>query len=299
MKTNTKLNWLLSSALVLTIVFGGTWLTQFYQMIHFSHQEIMMEIAAAVLLSIILSTIITLATEAKEVDHMKNEFISVAGHQLRTPITAIRWNGEMLLNSDFGPIGETQKISLQRMHSSAVHMSSLVNDFLNAARIESGRIRLTPKPTNLTELAKKILKNFETAIAEKEIKIKIAFDNLEETNLDPELIGEVFNNLLSNAIKYSPIGGKIDFSIKNIGDNLIVEIKDQGPGIPKAERDKIFSKFFRGKAAILIDTEGNGLGLYIIKAIVESSKGKIWFESEENKGTTFWFSLPKYGMLNK
>jgi signal transduction histidine kinase len=178
-------------------------------------------------------------------------------------------------------------------------MASLVNDLLNVARIESGRIQVAPTPTDPVLLAEKALENFQPIINEKKLKVKTVFENIGTVNLDPELVGEVLFNLISNAIKYSPTGGEVELSIKNTGKNFTVEIKDRGLGIPKSQQDKIFSKFFRGGNAVLVDTDGNGLGLYICKAIVESSKGKIWFESKEGRGTTFWFSMPKSGMIKK
>jgi two-component system sensor histidine kinase VicK len=113
------------------------------------------------------------------------------------------------------------------------------------------------------------------------------------------LISQVYLNLLTNAIKYSPNGGKISVTVKKDGDMLLSQIVDDGVGVPKAEQSKMFQRFFRGTNAQKVDTDGTGLGLYLVKAIVESSGGKIWFESKENKGTTFWFTIPYSGMQTK
>jgi PAS domain S-box-containing protein len=239
-------------------------------------------------------------TRAREVDRMKSEFVSVASHQLRTPLTSIRWHNEMLLAGDLGKIVPIQKNSLEKMHDSILRMAALVNSLLNVARIESGRIQVEPIPTDLSEVVKKVLENYEQPIQKKQIKVTTFFDQkLKKINVDPELINEVFSNLISNSIKYSRDNGQLAIALKEDVDNVLSQISDTGLGIPKDQQDKIFSKFFRAENVILEDTDGTGLGLYIVKAIIESSGGKIWFESQENQGTTFWFSLPKSGMIKK
>lgn len=239
-------------------------------------------------------------TRAREVDRMKSEFVSVASHQLRTPLTSMRWHNEMLLAGDLGAIGEIQKSSLEKMHDSILRMATLVNSLLNVARIESGRIQVKPTPTDLSVVIKETLENFEQQIKYKDIKVSTVFDEtLAKINVDPELIGEVYSNLISNAVKYSNNAGNLSIILKGQADDILTEVSNTGLGIPKGQHEKVFSKFFRAENVISEDTDGTGLGLYIVKSIIESSGGKIWFESEENQGATFWFTLPKSGMIEK
>jgi len=235
-------------------------------------------------------------TKEREVDKMKTEFVSLASHQLRTPLSAIKWFLEMVLNGDAGKINSEQKEYLQQAFDSNERMVKLVNDLLNVSRLEMGRLAVQPEPTDLVNLCQALISELKPLFKAHNLNFKFSKPTgLKLINLDPKLISQVIGNFLSNAIKYTQGGGQVELAISLEKEKVKVSVKDSGIGIPKIQQVKIFQKFFRADNVVSRDTEGTGLGLYVAKKVIEVSGGEIGFTSVENKGTTFWFTLPLSG----
>ncbi len=236
-------------------------------------------------------------TKEIEVDKMKTDFISLASHQLRTPLSAMRWFLEMLTEGDLGKLNVQQSEVVENISISNQRMISLVNALLNISRIESGRIIINPTKTNMVVLVNEVYSSIEKLFSLK--NQKVSFKTEEDSivlNIDVDLISQVILNLLTNANKYTPKNGKIDVSIYRSNNFVIFKVSDSGLGIPASEQEHIFKRFYRAKNTVKVDTDGTGLGLYLAKTIILSSGGEIWFESKEDVGTTFWFSIPEKGM---
>jgi PAS domain S-box-containing protein len=233
-------------------------------------------------------------TREKIIEGMKTEFVSLAAHQLRTPLSAIKWTLRMLLDGDLGKITKEQKEFIEKTYQSNERMISLINDLLNVTRIEEGRYLYKPTFTQMENIVQLVTDSFKEII--KKRKINFTFKKPEKRSpkvkVDIEKIRLTINNLLDNAIRYTPVGGKVTVSLKYGKKEIELSVKDSGVGIPKEQQERIFTKFFRGANVIRMATEGTGLGLFIAKNIIEAHGGKIWFESEEGKGSTFYFTLP-------
>jgi PAS domain S-box-containing protein len=229
----------------------------------------------------------------KMVETMKTEFVSLVAHQLRTPLTIVKWSMGMLKKGSFGEINEKQDEIIGRIIFNNDRMISLVNNLLNITRIEEGRYLYQTTPINLTDIVNYVLKSYKDEITKRKISVEFKEPkDFPKTLLDDEKIKLVVQNLIDNALKYSPQEGKIIISLSNDKKNIEFKIEDFGIGIPDTQQKKIFTKFFRGDNANKVDTTGSGLGLFLTQNIVNAHNGKIWFESEEGTGTTFHFSLP-------
>ncbi len=239
-------------------------------------------------------------TKRKEVDQLKTEFISIASHQLNTPLSAMKWFLDLLQSGKAGALSEKQNEFVQNIVDSNLRMIALVRSLLNISRIESGRIIIDPRMTDVRSLVDEVIKEILPFTQKKnqQVKVDIASD-VKKVLLDPRLIRNVYLNLLTNASKYSPEKTLVEVKVFIQGDQLVSHIIDQGYGIPKQDQHKIFTKFFRAENVVKMQVDGSGLGMYLVKIVIESSDGQIWLNSDEGKGTDVGFSLPLSGIKKK
>ncbi len=241
-----------------------------------------------------LGSILTFQDITKEyvVERNKREFLSIAAHQLRTPLTGMKWSVEYLLSSDKGRFDDKQKKVVSETQGSIERMITLVNDLLSVTRIDEGHLEIRQTVQKLDPVFSRAIAFFAEAAKKKGIIFDAHIDpDLPEVNVDAEKIEIVLNNLLDNAIHYTPTGGHVEFSARLERSGLIMSVKDSGIGISEKDRERIFTKFFRSGEALSRHTDGSGLGLYVAKNIVERHGGTIAFDSQE-KGTTFTITLP-------
>ena len=230
----------------------------------------------------------------EKINDLKSEFISIAAHQLRSPLSGIKWTFKTLLDGDLGVMTTEQKESLERAYSVNERLISLVTELLDVSRIEEGKIGYNFNGTSLERAVEEAVEEYKLIAQNKNIELsffkpQIALPNMP---LDEERLGLALNNLLANATNYTLSGGRVSVSIERVNEEAKVTIKDTGVGIPKGDMNKIFSKFFRASNVVRMQTPGTGLGLFIARNIIEKHGGKIWVESEENKGSSFIFTLP-------
>ena len=232
-------------------------------------------------------------TDLKKLDQAKTEFVSLASHQLRTPLAAIKWYTDLILSPDLGTLNPKQKDYITKVNGVNEEMIALVDTLLNVSRIEIGSLAIEKKPTDIAKLCDGLLTELSNSIEKKKISItKNYSSSLSETETDPKLLRIVIHNLLTNAIKYTPESGKVTISFEESGGRKLIKVSDTGLGIPKNQHDKIFTKLFRADNVKNVSVgESTGLGLYLVKSIAEKLGGNISFESEENKGSTFTLSL--------
>lgn len=235
-------------------------------------------------------------TAEEALDQAKTDFISLASHQLRTPLTANKWYLEMLLSGEAaGKLSSRKKDLVEKVNASNERLIDLVVSLLNVSRVDSGRLSVKPVLTDFVDLVESVAEIVQPQLKSKKQRINIAAPKrLLKIKIDANLMRQVVLNLLTNASKYSPDNTKIDVAIVKKSRAIECSISDKGYGIPKDQQNQVFSKFFRADNIVRKDS-GNGLGLYLVKQIVEVSGGKIWFNSKEDKGTTFTFTLPTKG----
>lgn len=232
-------------------------------------------------------------TEQKMVENAKRQFITTAAHQLRTPLSGIKWAMSVLIDTKSKSSPAERKSLLAKSYEGVTRVISLVNDLLNVDKIESGKIEFSPESTDIVELVRGPLTDLKGQMESKKLVVDFKESpNIPKVLVDPSNMRVVFQNLLENALHYTPAKGAVNVSVESDGKDIRVSVADTGIGIPRGEQKSIFLRFFRASNAVAVQPNGSGLGLYICKQIVEQHKGKIWFESEQNKGSTFHVVLP-------
>ena len=236
----------------------------------------------------------SMVANLRELDRLKSDFISVAAHQLRTPLSGVKWVLKLLLDGDLGAINDDQKGMLKRGYETNEKMIQLVNDLLNVSRIENDKFGYKFEKNDFMKLIETLRENIE--LPSREHNIDVQFENhvgdLPEFFFDPEKLLIALQNLVDNAIKYTLPGGRVTIVVSHRGGSVELKVSDTGVGIPSADLPKLFSKFFRAANVIHLQTDGSGLGLFIVKNIIIRHGGQIWVDSKEGEGTTFTVVIP-------
>lgn len=233
-----------------------------------------------------------LDSERKQIDKAKTEFLSITSHELRSPITPIHAQLEMLENGYFGALNHRQKESIQIAIKNVERLDKIIEDFLEISRIEAARLKFNFVKTNLAKLIEEISQTMINPKMGKKVEFSIKANNIPTIEADPDRIAQVLRNLIGNAIKFSIENVKIEITAKHRNDHILISVKDNGMGISEKDQHHIFQPFFQAEHTLSRSFEGAGLGLAISKGIVQSQKGKMWVESKLGVGSTFYFTIP-------
>jgi len=232
--------------------------------------------------------------EDSQIEKLKTDFISLSSHQLRTPLSAVKWFTEILMTQRAGKLNKKQLEYLREVHHSNERAIALVNDLLQVSRVQEGQLHLDLTKFDIGVLLEEVIEANRAELTGREITINFEIINgpLAKVLADKIKVRRVMENLLNNAIRYTPRSGRIEIKLKNADKVIECSISDSGVGIPQDEQESIFSKFFRATNVTKIQPDGTGLGLFIAKSLIEAHGGKIWFESSDTEGTTFYFTVP-------
>jgi signal transduction histidine kinase len=264
------------------------------------HQIVFVALAAiAAAVGIAISVTRIVAAQVQSMEEQKSEFVALASHQLRTPPTIVKYDSEILLSGESGKLTRGQRKYIEEIDHANQRMIDIIRSLLNVSRMEMGTFSVTPEKLDICAVVASVAKEFRVSMREKKITLKTACPKMPIIQADPRLVSIVLQSLLANAVKYTSNGGKIKIEVNASQNDIFVEVTDTGFGIPRSVQQHIFTKMFRADNARQHDPEGTGLGLYIAHAIIARVGGKMWFESEEGKGASFYFSLPRRGMKAK
>jgi signal transduction histidine kinase len=231
--------------------------------------------------------------ELKRINREKNQFVGILVHDLRNPLSIISMHSSMLLDDKSGVKDEFLRELVMNIREMSIFMNHLINDTLDVSSIESGDLKLMKLDYDFRDILESIVKLNGLIASSKEISVDL---NMPESsckvNVDKNKIDQVLYNIIGNAIKYSPRGDRISVLMERIGGNIIISVHNNGESIPDDEKEGLFKPFWKTSVKGTEGERSTGLGLYISKRIVDGHDGKIWFESNPEKGTTFYFSLP-------
>jgi len=284
---------LMMGVVTIVVMFGTYFVSQHY----YSETVTIASVSlVAVFILTISSFIISGVEKIAEANIMKSEFISVISHQLCTPLSAIKWNLEVLETENGegdDKLTPKQLIFLQNIEKSNEKMLKLVNDLLEVIRIDQGRSVFVRDKVSLVQLAQEVIQNLEYLKIARKVSVNLRDSSpLPRVYVDPKKMKIAMENLIGNAIKFSEEGDEVNIILRMEKKRIMLIIEDHGVGIPRYQHSRVFEKFFRSNNASKYRTEGVGLGLYLVKAILKNFGGEVWFESEANKGSTFYVSLP-------
>ncbi|MBI4138176.1 MAG: HAMP domain-containing histidine kinase [Candidatus Wildermuthbacteria bacterium] len=230
----------------------------------------------------------------REIERMKTEFVSLAAHQLRNPLSVIRWTLQVMLEGDYGPVPKKQRELLQKTFESNESMIRLINDLLDVSRIEEGRYLYEPAFKDIVAVVNSMADKYKEEAERRGVALLVqeVSGGVPLVYIDEEKIRLAIQNLLENALRYTPRGGRVTIELSHDTKEVRVAVRDTGMGIPESQQRRVFQKFFRATNAKSLDSEGSGLGLYLVKNIIQAHGGSVEFQTQEGKGSVFTLRVP-------
>jgi signal transduction histidine kinase len=236
--------------------------------------------------------------ERRQIDSAKTEFLSITSHELRSPMTPMKAQLQMLMDDYFGKLSRQQREAVDIVLRNTERLDKIIVDFLEISRIEAARLKFVFVKADLTRYIRRLREEMNGFLPEKKIEISLDIAKLPLVEVDPDRVMQVLRNLINNAKKFTKENGKIAIGAEKKGEFILFSVRDNGIGIPKDKQGRLFEPFYQVDNMYQHQSGGTGLGLAICKGIIESQGGRIWINSEEGKGTTFFFTIPLIPVKN-